>query len=149
MTIWRNPEQPLRLEPAGREVTVQASNERDERALLFNIAQNATTCAPVVEWMSEAKTRAVILGDISGSMGHMGGYSSIEMKALRKSFEEQAQMVVKKGGCFALVAWSAWIKWCPNHEWNQKSEQQEWLSTVCGMPLSRLCNSTRTPPTCG
>lgn len=100
--------------------------DKEETPLLFNIAQNATSCANVVEWMSEAETRAVILGDISGSMG---GYDSTRMQSLRKSFKEQAEAVEKKGGKFALIAWCSWLQWCPNIEWNL-TQGTSWRSAV-------------------
>ena len=108
----------------------------EEMPLLFNIAQNATSCAEVIEWMSAAKTRAVILGDISGSMGD---YNSTQMHALRKSFREQAEAVEKKGGKFALVAWCSWLLWCPSEAWNE-AQGAVWHSKLDAPTISWINN---------
>lgn len=111
-------------------------DEEDEAPLLFNIAQNATSCANVVSWMSEAETRAVILGDISGSMG---AYRSPQMEALRKSFREQAEAIQKKSGKIALVAWCSWLQWCPVSEWNVHAGAS-WQSAVDASTISWISN---------
>ena len=108
-----------------------SDDEEEAKPILFNIAQNATSCGKVVEWMSEAETRAVILGDISGSMalGVIGPHGYLKMNALYKSFREQAEAVVEKRGKFALIAWSSWLRFCPKGDWND-TNGASWCTTV-------------------
>ena len=109
-----NRKEPIGIAPSANDR--DRDGEDEEMPLLFNIAQNATSCAEMIEWMSVEETRAVILGDISGSMG---GDNSTQMQALRKSFTEQAKAVEKNRGKFALVAWCSWLQWCPSAAWNE------------------------------
>jgi hypothetical protein len=122
-TVKRN--EPIEV---SQQDVVDAENPKvEEKPKYLLIADEAKECGQAVAWLSNNATRAVILGDISGSMG-----KGNRMKALKKSFETIANKISEENGKFALVAWDSWVDRFDSHTWQTEvtDAMKKWIKNL-------------------